>query len=388
MQRLGLVLALTWAQARRKAAKPSRAWRGPEIECAAARTCSCDCCEAAPRSPCAAAARCESLCAKSAEDQVLEALQSLLDTERFCYAECVPTTEEAESASACRRLTPAERERGLPKPPAPKFLARRSELPALAREQTEKAPEPALQKLVDEAAAAAAKAKAEAEAVQQVSYGGVAMMAQAASAEEDARRAAGFAMSVEGQVQTILDQARRDAHAEAFGVLQEVLPVVQQRARAAAKAEATRGPFSKAEKAQKAQVEALAAAGSAGEDWTEAMHQAVKVRDAYSSRSKELAQAAFTAEQGAQQLEQEAQQWQQLKSSGLSKAKALHLRAQEFMAAASENDQKANKYLGIAKSIDDSLPAYSRQAAQGAYHAMSMVADVPPPLPPLAFAQK
>ena len=25
---------------------------------------------------------------------MLEALQSLLDTERFCYAECVPTTED------------------------------------------------------------------------------------------------------------------------------------------------------------------------------------------------------------------------------------------------------------------------------------------------------
>lgn len=51
--------------------------------------------------------------------------------------------------------------------------------------------------------------------------------------------------------------------------------------------------------------------------------------------------------------------------------------------------RKARKYLSIAKNIDDSLPAYARQAEQGAYHSMAMVApDVPAPLPPLVFVQK
>ena len=55
-----------------------------------------------------------------------------------------------------------------------------------------------------------------------------------------------------------------------------------------------RGGFQSLRFRQEARCQALAAAGSAGEDWTEAMHQAVKVRDAYSSRSKELAQAVRT----------------------------------------------------------------------------------------------
>lgn len=71
-----------------------------------------------------------------------------------------------------------------------------------------------------------------------------------------------------------------------------------------------------------------------------------------------------------------------------SKAEQLQEQAKEAMGAAKENEKKAKKYLSIAKSIDESLPAYSRQAEQGAYHAISMVApDVPAPLPPLVLQQ-
>ena len=51
--------------------------------------------------------------------------------------------------------------------------------------------------------------------------------------------------------------------------------------------------------------------------------------------------------------------------------------------------RKAEEYLSTAKSIEDSLPAYSREAQQGAYRAMAMVApEIPPPLPPLVLTQK
>lgn len=194
----------------------------------------------------------------------------------------------------------------------------------------------------------------------------------------------------------MLAQAKHQAHDEAIATMQEVMPVVQQAARDAAKKEATTGPFSKLEKSQQEQVKATAAAASAGVGWAEAMAGATRVRDAYSRRSQDFAQAAAASEQSAQSLAMEAKEWRQLSGADPTKRakvqrKAMRLQeeANEALTAAREEDQKAQKYLSIAKSIDDSLPAYSQQAEQGAYHAMSMVApDVPAPLPPLVFVQK
>ncbi|CAK9113999.1 Vacuolar protein sorting-associated protein 51 homolog (Protein fat-free homolog) [Durusdinium trenchii] len=356
------------------------------VQAVAGRSCSCDCCETsvareeaalqcslaqgAPTAP-----RCESLCAKSAEDHVLEAA-SLLDTERFCFAECVPASEDATAGAPCYPLAagaPGPGRRALRAHRLPRPERRAVVAPAkvsLARAGA--ADSSPTDKLLEDAQKQAAKAKDAAEAVQRASYGGVATVSEAARAEDDARRAAGFAMGVEGQVAQMLAQAKHQAHDEAIATMQEVMPVVQQAARDAAKKEATTGPFSKLEKSQQEQVKATAAAASAGVGWAEAMAGATRVRDAYSRRSQDFAQAAAASEQSAQSLAMEAKEWRQLSGADPTKRakvqrKAMRLQeeANEALTAAREEDQKAQKYLSIAKSIDDSLPAYSQQAEQG-----------------------
>ena len=384
-------------------------------------SCSCDCCEtSASREPefpgamqcsfsqagAATAPTCGSLCAKHADDATIDTAQSFLDTERFCFMECVPSHEELRAGDACRPMSFEERKSShgagnirLPKPSV-HFLRKKSWQTVLAREPKESKPEAPkawaslegtdMDKVMSEGKLAASKAEEEAKAVQQASYAGFSVVSKAARAEEDARKAAVMAMNTEEKVHQVLDMARREAHAEAFGVLKEVLPQMQQAARAAAKAKAL-APASKSEEAQKKQVLATArAAGEGMKPWANAMQSAVKVRDAYASRGKELAEASLTAERNAQSLEEEARAWQTVRSPQAErKASNLHTRAQDFMATAAENDERATKYLDIAKSIDGSLPSYSQQAEQGAYHAMAMVSpDVPAPLPPLALVQK
>lgn len=111
-------------------------------------------------------------------------------------------------------------------------------------------------------------------------------------------------------------------------------------------------------------MKATAAAATSGlQPWSDAMQGAAKVRDAYSQRSHELAQAAAAAQQTATALSAEAEQWRQLRSADEtkaaqveSKAEQLQEQAKEAMGAAKENEKKAKKYLSIAKSIDESLP--------------------------------
>ncbi|CAK9100016.1 unnamed protein product [Durusdinium trenchii] len=396
-------------------AEPFRKGFSVEDEAAVAgRSCSCDCCETsvareeigeqeaalqcslaqgAPTAP-----RCESLCAKSAEDH--EAA-SLLDTERFCFAECVPASEESIS------WTPPLGRLATLWPPVRRAPDAVRSGP-IGFHDPRAADSSPTDKLLEDAQKQAAKAKDAAEAVQRASYGGVATVSEAARAEDDARRAAGFAMGVEGQVGRSRNSLSMQIPPQAIATMQEVMPVVQQAARDAAKKEATTGPFSKLEKSQQEQVKATAAAASAGVGWAEAMAGATRVRDAYSRRSQDFAQAAAASEQSAQSLAMEAKEWRQLSGADPTKRakvqrKAMRLQeeANEALTAAREEDQtlgtdedlghevnrrKAQKYLSIAKSIDDSLPAYSQQAEQGAYHAMSMVApDVPAPLPLGAF---
>jgi len=381
------------------------------VQAVAGRTCSCECCETAaareeqavqcslsPGAP--SAPRCDNLCAKSADDHLLETAQSFVDTERFCFAECVPAQEDAEPGTPChplalgahagRRARPALRIKRPQHREAPVALAREASAgPKGGSEEVDK--------LLKDAQKQAAKAQEKTIAVQRASYGGIGVVTEAAHVEDDARRAAGFALGVEQQVHKQLEEAKRQAREEAFAVMQEVMPMVQSAARSAAKKKATTGPFSKLEKSQEEQVKATAAAASSGlQPWSEAMQGAEKVRDAYSQRSHELAQAAAAAQQTATALSAEAEQWRQLRSADEtkaaqveSKAEQLQEQAKEAMGAAKENEKKAKKYLSIAKSIDESLPAYSRQAEQGAYHAISMVApDVPAPLPPLVLQQK
>lgn len=254
-----------------------------------------------------------------------------------------------------------------------------------------------VEKVLKETQKQAEKAKEKVEAVQQATFGGIGLVTETAHVEDDARRAAGFALGVEQQVAKQLEEAKRQAHEEAFAVMQEVMPMVKSAARSAAKKEATTGPFSKLEKSQEEQVKATAAAALNGQAaWSNAMEGATKVRDAYSRRSHELSQAAAAAEQSAQALSAEAAQWRELRSADdtkaqqvLRKAESLQERAKEAVDVAKAEDEKAEKYLHIAKSIDDSLPVYSRQAEQGAFHAIAMVApDVPAPLPPLVLQQK
>jgi len=379
-------------------------------------SCSCDCCETAAsreadavgamqcsfaQSQAATAPKCDSLCAKGADDHSIESAQSFLDTERFCFVECVPSNDDLRAGDACRPMSFQERQashgQGNIKAPKPThFLRKRSWQTVLAREAPA-APKPwasvenkDVEKVLSEGKVAAEKAAEEAQAVEQASYAGFAVVSQAARAEEDARKAAVAAMTMENKVKKVLDMAKREAHAEAFGVLQEVLPPMQQAARAAAKTKATAGAGSKSEEAQRAEVFATAKAAEEGmRPWTEAMQNAAKVRDAYASRGKELAAASLTAERNAQHLEKESRDWQGVKTPRAErKASNLHSKAEEFMATASDTDAKARKYFDIAKSIDGSLSSYSQQAEQGAYHAMAMVSpDVPAPLPPLALVQ-
>ena len=384
-------------------------------------SCSCDCCETAAsretdvpgavqcsftQVSAGTAPTCDSLCAKQADDMAIESAQSLLDTERFCFVECVPSShEDLKAGDACRPMSLEERKISLgagnirlPRPAH--FLRKKSWQTVLARE-----PKPApvapkawasqegsdMEKVLAEGKQAATKAAEEAKAVQQASYAGFAVVSKAARAEEDARQAAVLAMKTEEKVRKVLDMAKLEAHSEAFGVLQEVLPPMQQAARAAAKTSAMAGPMAPSEEAQRKQVLATSKAAEEGmKPWADAMHSAVKVRDAYAARGKELAQASLTAERNAQYLEKESRAWQTVQSPVAErKAENLHTKAQDFMAAASENDERATKYFDIAKSIDSNLPSYSQQAEQGAYHAMAMVnPDVAAPLPPLALFQK
>ncbi|CAE7309898.1 unnamed protein product [Symbiodinium microadriaticum] len=382
--------------------------------------CSCDCCETAAsreqdfpggmqcsfaQPKVTTAPRCDSLCAKHADDATIESAQSLLDTERFCFVECVPGNEDLRAGDTCRPMSFEERKssRGegnirLPKPSAVQHLRKKSWQTVLAREP--KKPEAPkawasleasdMEKALKDGKKAATKAMEEAKAVQQASYAGFSVVSKAARAEEDARKAAVMAMNTEEKVRKVLDMAKIEAHAEAFGVLKEVLPPMQQAARAAAKASAMAGPGSESEEAQKRQVLATSKAAADGmKPWSDAMQNAVKVRDAYASRGKELAEASLAAERNAQYLEKESRAWQTVQTPQAErKASNLHSKAQEFMATASENDERANKYFDIARSIDGSLPSYSQQAEQGAYHAMAMVSpDIPAPLPPLAMVQ-
>eukprot|EP00434_Breviolum_minutum_P015160 symbB.v1.2.013371.t2/scaffold943.1/size149931/3 len=284
MQRLALVALVTLVQA-------------------AARSCSCDCCETAvareeqavqcslaqgaPTAP-----RCENLCAKSADDHLLEASQSFVDTERFCFAECVPAKEEpgtpcqpALGARAGRRALRVQRVKRQPKM-VPVALARETATgPAKGNGEVEK--------VLKETQKQAEKAKEKVEAVQQATFGGIGLVTETAHVEDDARRAAGFALGVEQQVAKQLEEAKRQAHEEAFAVMQQVMPMVKSAARSAAKKEATTGPFSKLEKSQEEQVKATAAAALKGQvAWSNAMEGATKVRDAYSRRSHELSQAS------------------------------------------------------------------------------------------------
>ena len=126
---------------------------------------------------------------------------------------------------------------------------------------------------------------------------------------------------------------------------------MQQAARTAAKTCATAGPASESEEDQKRQVLATSKAAADGmKPWSDAMQNAVKVRDAYASRGKELAQASLAAERNAQYLEKESRAWQTVQTPQAErKASSLHSKAQEFMATASENDERANKYFDIAR---------------------------------------
>ena len=51
--------------------------------------------------------------------------------------------------------------------------------------------------------------------VQRASYGGIGVVTEAAHVEDDARRAAGFALGVEQQVHQQLEEAKRQAREEA-----------------------------------------------------------------------------------------------------------------------------------------------------------------------------
>lgn len=53
--------------------------------------------------------------------------------------------------------------------------------------------------------------------VQRASYGGIGVVTEAAHVEDDARKAAGFALGVEQQVQKQLEEAKRQAREEADG---------------------------------------------------------------------------------------------------------------------------------------------------------------------------
>lgn len=124
--------------------------------------------------------------------------------------------------------------------------------------------------------------------------------------------------------------------------------------------------------------------------WTDAMLNAATVRDQHAERGTTLAEAAFAAKERSQSLEVQARQWDALPGAHAKvQARKLHKKAKHFMAVATEDDKKAKDSFKMAKSIDDSLPAYQRQAQQGAYHEIAKVAaDVQAPLPPLALTQK
>eukprot|EP00930_Biecheleria_cincta_P005724 TRINITY_DN106663_c0_g1_i1.p1 TRINITY_DN106663_c0_g1~~TRINITY_DN106663_c0_g1_i1.p1 ORF type:complete len:448 (-),score=118.20 TRINITY_DN106663_c0_g1_i1:37-1185(-) len=365
---------------------------------------------------------CGGLCAKAAQDHVLESVKSgVMDTERFCMHECVPKASSDEMAAKpgdiCRPLTDSEKmDVTLPDGNAragpqevsvsPRFLARQSAVTGLAvrRASAGEAPPPVtkpwastekagseLDKLVEKAKTNAEKANKAAEEVQQTAYKGLSAIPKAEKSVEDARQAARFAMQAEAEVHAYLEKARADAHAEAFSVLGEVLPTIQQQARAAARTEATVGPSAPVEEAQRKIASEVAKAADKGlQPWTEAMMNAAKVRDQHAARGNTLAVAAFTAETKAQSLEESARKWDALPGAPSKyQAGKLRKKAKFYMDMATDADKKAKGFFKTAKSIDDSLPAYSRQAEQGAYHEMAMVSpDVQAPLPPLVLTQQ
>jgi len=363
----------------------------------------------------ASAPTCGGICAKNSEDHVLEATNSnLVDTERFCYFECVPKSVgfNLKAGELCRALDKDEQQaahqddgnaRSLDAPKAQKhFLAKKVEkhLAKLSMTRADDAPPPAgepwssvenpahkVEKLAKEVEKASDKAAEKAKSVQDAAYLGAADLAKASRAADDARLAARFATNAEAAVHQILDTAKKQAHTEAMSILREVLPPMREAARAAAIGEAT----PKVEKSQlEANTEAAAAAEKGMAPWRKAMGETVKIKNEYVSRANALAAGSVTAEQQAQSLEKEARQWDEFKDP-VSKvqAKKLRSKAQALMGAATAGDKQAQEWFKTAKYIDSTLPAYSRQAEQGAYHEMAMVVpDVQAPLPPLVLTQE
>lgn len=147
-------------------------------------------------------------------------------------------------------------------------------------------------------------------------------------------------------------------------------------------------PLTAQRKAQREIGSQVAVAADKGlKPWTDAMLNAAKVRDQHAARGNTLAKAAFAAGKRDQSLEAQARQWRALPGAHAKfQAGKLQKKANHFMAAATDADKKAKDSFKIAKSIDDSLPAYHRQAQQGAYHEIAKVAaDVQAPLPSLAL---
>lgn len=157
-------------------------------------------------------------------------------------------------------------------------------------------------------------------------------MAEVVHAEDDARRAAGFAMGVEGQVKRMLQEAQRQAHDEValsscgYGGARPWPPCrrcclwssrlvkrwleiswVEAAGQGSGQAEGHDwAPFQAGEVAEGAGrgwghrptelgTQAIATAATEGlKPWADAMRNAAKVRDAYSTRSYEFAQAKKT----------------------------------------------------------------------------------------------
>mmetsp|Transcript_20433 Transcript_20433/g.36656 ORF Transcript_20433/g.36656 Transcript_20433/m.36656 type:complete len:423 (+) Transcript_20433:91-1359(+) len=393
--------------------------------------CSCDCCETSirreadtdalhcsyvqPGMMTAAAPTCAGLCAKSSEDHVLDAAESnLIDTERFCFLECAPKTVgyKLKAGELCRSLSDGEKQaahqadgngRALDAPKAqPKFLAKKPEkhIAKLTAQRAGSAPpspgepwssieKPAheVDKLEKEVEKAADKAAKKAKSVQDAAYLGAADVAKASRAADDARLAARFASNAEAAVHQILLNAQKQAKTEAMSILREELPPLREAARAAAIAAAG----AKVEKAQlEGNLQAAAAAEKGLAPWTKAMADTVKIKNEYVARANKLAAGSVTAEQQAKSLETEARQWDEYKDPvSKYKAKKLRSKAEALMGAATAGDTQAQEWFKTARYIDSTLPGYTRQAEQGAYHEMAMVVpDVQAPLPPLVLTQE
>eukprot|EP00933_Yihiella_yeosuensis_P066833 TRINITY_DN71308_c0_g1_i1.p1 TRINITY_DN71308_c0_g1~~TRINITY_DN71308_c0_g1_i1.p1 ORF type:complete len:466 (-),score=121.26 TRINITY_DN71308_c0_g1_i1:271-1668(-) len=408
-------------------------------------TCSCDCCETSIRQQAAldgsvnmfevpvcsyvqpgllswaTAPSCSSQCFKSNSDHVLESTQQQeIDTERFCYVECMPEPKLAgeipQAGDLCRAQSKEEVDAA--KDSTGNGHDKKNEVEAPVEQLVDQASADSIlglslrktnatdgelvkpwdgvitesgkaEALAKEAQEKAEKADAESVRLESMAMKGSITLPLALGAVEDARLAARFALMTRDKIHEILLNAQSTANFEAMAMIGGVVNPIKAAARVAAQGAAL------ARGAAKTKANALAShqkGFDAMAGWEKAMAAAANIRDQYANGGDSLASLAAGSEQQAQALLVEADQWKlhdeeltkecfaqcatqlcrdncvSVKGDKYQRDKLLGESKGAFDTATSL-DRASKAAMAKAREIDASLPAYARQAQQASFYA-------------------